>query len=224
MLLTRIILELYSSQSLPPPTQNFSRWLARCAVARRNNLVDFTHRTGLSHQTRRCGSVSETRAAAMHGTHSVPTRPLARTECSNCPRAQTQPTPSAPQCRGAAQRLRTQVRNRRAEEPQPHASNADVVQGPRTQHEPVLHLDQRTLRTRRIAIRLATASATATGSRRAALLTAIHLPIGRVALGPGRFARRRMPLWRPWSVTSPHAPAIRTLGLRVRHVGGRSQS
>ncbi len=69
----------------------------------------------------------------------------------------------------------TQPRDRPSQRPQSHAQNAVHPEGP-TQHQPLLHMDQRRLRARRAAAGLAAPSRSTSAARRPTVLT----PLGSV--------------------------------------------
>jgi hypothetical protein len=111
-----------------------------------HHRVDLTDRAGLSHEPRRLRPVP-TAAARMPGTHTAQAQPLARQSQADCPRPQQASRSTPGQRRNPACQPRTQTRNCRSAVAQPHAQNAHPVQRRRTEHQSLVHLGQRPIRT-----------------------------------------------------------------------------
>ena len=101
-------------------------------------------------------------------------KPLEATKRSNCPGAQAQPRATTRQRSTALVGASPKARDRGAQVPKPHARHAVSVQG-HTEHQPLLHLGERSPRTRRIACGLdARQTGRGNATRRSTLLDRVH--------------------------------------------------
>ena len=153
--------------------KTFGGWRDR-ATGRWHRCVDLTHRADLSDIAGRRRPLPAAARAGLRGAGCQQAKPLEATQRSNCSGAQAQPRATTHQRSTALVGAGPEAGDRGAQVPKPHARHAVSVQG-RTEHQPLLHLGERTPRTRRAACGLdARHTGRGSAARRPTLLDRVH--------------------------------------------------